>query len=47
MKDLRDELQYENEQVIRNKKYKCIKKLTDIIAENKGLSHQLKHLLNG
>ena len=47
MKDLLEELDYENEQVVRNKKYKCLKKLEELIFSKKGLSEQLKKLLNG
>ena len=47
MKDLLEELDYENEQVVRNKKYKCLKKLEEMIFSKKGLSEQLKKLLNG
>lgn len=47
MKDLLKELDYENEQVVRNKKYKCLKKLEELIYSKEGLSEQLKNLLNG
>jgi RNA polymerase sigma factor (sigma-70 family) len=47
MKEMLSELNYENEQVVRNKKYKCLKKLEELITSEKGLYHQLKNLLNG
>lgn len=47
MKDLLTELDYENEQVVRNKKYKCLKKLEEMIQAQKNLFHQLKSLLHG
>ncbi|HHM21319.1 MAG TPA: sigma-70 family RNA polymerase sigma factor [Bacteroidetes bacterium] len=33
MKEIACEMQYENEQIARNKKYKCLKKLKSLIAE--------------
>lgn len=47
MKEILTSLNYENEQVVRNKKYKCLKKLEELITENKSLYHQLKNLLHG
>ena len=47
MKEILTELKYENEQVVRNKKYKCLKKLEEMIRSEKGLYHQLKNLLHG
>jgi len=47
MKDLLSQLKYENEQIVRNKKYKCLKKLEEMIYSKKGLSEQLKNLLHG
>jgi len=47
MKDLLTQLDYENEQVVRNKKYKCLKKLEEMIQAQKNLFHQLKSLLHG
>jgi RNA polymerase sigma factor (sigma-70 family) len=47
MKEILEKLEYENEQVVRNKKYKCLKKLEEMIASNKGLYHKLKNLLHG
>jgi RNA polymerase sigma factor (sigma-70 family) len=47
MKEILAELPYENEQVVRNKKHKCLKKLEQMILGNAGLYHQLKNLLHG
>jgi RNA polymerase sigma factor (sigma-70 family) len=40
-------LNYENEQVVRNKKYKCMKKLEELIEGRPGLREQLKSGLYG
>ena len=47
MKEILTSLDYENEQVVRNKKYKCLKRLEELLTENKSLYHQLKNLLHG
>jgi RNA polymerase sigma factor (sigma-70 family) len=47
MKEILHELDYENEQVVRNKKYKCLKQLEKIIGENPAVKNTLKSLLNG
>ena len=47
MKEILTSLNYENEQVVRNKKYKCLKRLEELIKENKSIYHQLKNLLHG
>lgn len=47
MKEIADQLPYENEQVIRNKKSKCLKKLGELVTGNKTLYQQLKHFLHG
>jgi len=47
MKEILTTLHYENEQVVRNKKYKCLKKLEEMISANKNLYSQLKSLLHG
>lgn len=47
MKEILTSLNYENEQVVRNKKYKCLKRLEELLKENKSLYHQLKNLLHG
>jgi RNA polymerase sigma factor (sigma-70 family) len=46
MKEILTELHYENEQVVRNKKHKCLKKLQEMLSQNKHLYHQLKNLLH-
>jgi len=46
MKDIVTAVQYENEQVVRNKKYKCLKKLEELIRGNKMLYGQLKQFSN-
>ncbi len=45
--EILDTLDYENEQVVRNKKYKCLKQLEQMIAEKPILKQTLKNLLNG
>ncbi len=47
MKEILAELPYENEQVVRNKKSKCLKKLEQIISGNTTLHRQLKNYLHG
>lgn len=47
MKEILVLLPYENEQVVRNKKSKCLKQLEGIITSNKNLYQQLKNLFNG
>jgi RNA polymerase sigma factor (sigma-70 family) len=47
IKDMLEVLDYENEQVVRNKKYKCMKQLEEIIAGNPALKQTLKNLLHG
>ncbi len=47
MKDIVSQFNYENEQVVRNKKYKCLKQLDGLIQENPTLLKQLKTLLHG
>jgi RNA polymerase sigma factor (sigma-70 family) len=46
MKEILTSLNYENEQVVRNKKYKCLKRLEEMLAGNKSLYHQLKNLVH-
>ncbi|MBL7745389.1 MAG: sigma-70 family RNA polymerase sigma factor [Chitinophagaceae bacterium] len=46
MKEILESLNYENEQVVRNKKYKCLKQLEQMIAANPGLKQTLKNLLH-
>jgi RNA polymerase sigma factor (sigma-70 family) len=38
-KEILEKTHYENEQVIRNKKYKCMKELTDLIKDNPTLKN--------
>jgi RNA polymerase sigma factor (sigma-70 family) len=47
MKEILDALHYENEQVVRNKKYKCLKQLEKMIMEKPYLKQTLKNLLHG
>lgn len=47
MKEILASLNYENEQVVRNKKYKCLKQLEQMITKDPSLTQTLKNLLNG
>jgi RNA polymerase sigma factor (sigma-70 family) len=47
MKEILATLPYENEQVVRNKKSKCLKKLEMNVSTNKALYRQLKNYLHG
>lgn len=47
MKEILNATDYENEQVVRNKKYKCLKQLEKMINENPSLKATLKSLLHG
>lgn len=47
MKEILESLDYENEQVVRNKKYKCLKQLEQMITQNPALKQTLKNLLHG
>ena len=46
MKDILEHTSYENEQVLRNKKYKCQKELMRMVAEHPTLSVNLKNALS-
>jgi RNA polymerase sigma factor (sigma-70 family) len=46
MKEIVSHLHYENEQVIRNKKYKCLQQLTDKMKQNPVAAQQISELLN-
>ena len=46
MKEILASSDYENEQVVRNKKYKCLKKLEELIRSDSNLYDQLKNLLH-
>ena len=45
MKEMVDHLPYENEQVVRNKKYKCLQQLAGIIKDNPAIARQMQELL--
>lgn len=47
MKEILSLLNYENEQVVRNKKYKCLKKMEELVSSNATLFQQLKTFLHG
>ena len=46
MKEMVGELPYENEQVVRNKKSKCLKKLAELVKGNPLLYDQLKNFVH-
>lgn len=46
MKEILRHLHYENEQVVRNKKYKCLKQLEQRIAQNLSLKQTLKNFFH-
>lgn len=46
MKEIAQRTDYENEQVVRNKKYKCLKKLEEKITASPSLFAQMKNLLH-
>ncbi len=45
MKDILKQTSYENEQVLRNKKYKCLKELTDMIQQSPVVFNNIKSAL--
>jgi RNA polymerase sigma factor (sigma-70 family) len=45
MKEILQTMNYENEQVLRNKKYKCLKQLQLLITENPSIAETLKNAL--
>lgn len=47
MKEILSSLEYENEQVVRNKKHKCLKKLEQMITSTPALLQTLKNMLHG
>lgn len=47
MKDIMSATDFENEQVVRNKKYKCLKQLEQMLDANPILKQTLKNLLHG
>jgi RNA polymerase sigma factor (sigma-70 family) len=46
MKEMVTHLHYENEQVVRNKKYKCLQQLTGMLKENPVAAKQITDLIN-
>lgn len=42
MKEILEQTNYENEQVVRNKKHKCLKELTRLIKDNNAITQNLK-----
>ena len=46
MKEIVSHLHYENEQVVRNKKYKCLLQLTNLIKQNPQAAKQISELTN-
>jgi RNA polymerase sigma factor (sigma-70 family) len=44
MKEIVDHLPYENEQVVRNKKYKCLQQLTGLIKGNPSIARQISEI---
>ncbi len=47
MKEILEATDYETEQVVRNKKYKCLKQLEQMVNANPALKQSLKNLLHG
>jgi RNA polymerase sigma factor (sigma-70 family) len=47
MREILVSTEYENEQVLRNKKYKCLKQLEQMVNANPALRKTLKNLLHG
>ena len=47
IKDILENLHYENEQVVRNKKYKCMKQLEQMVEKDPPLRQTLKNILHG
>ena len=45
--EILENLHYENEQVVRNKKYKCLKQLEQMISKSPTLKQTLKNILHG
>jgi RNA polymerase sigma factor (sigma-70 family) len=45
MKEILAKTQYENEQVLRNKKYKCLKEMTDMVHKNPSTFNNVKSAL--
>ncbi len=47
MRELAEKLSYSNEQVVRNKKLKCMKALTDLLRLNPAIAVQIKEKMQG
>ncbi len=47
MREILDQTDYETEQVVRNKKYKCLKQLEQMIRSEPAIRDNLKNLLHG
>lgn len=47
MKEILEATDYENEQVVRNKKYKCLKQLEQTLNDKPGLKQTLKSMMHG
>ena len=47
MKEILESMHFENEQVVRNKKYKCLKQLEQMMNANPSLKQTLNNLLHG
>jgi len=45
MKEMLEHLPYDNEQVVRNKKYKCLLQLTELIKDHPLIGRQVKELI--
>jgi len=46
MKEILYHLPYENEQVVRNKKYKCLQQLTEMIKNKPAIALQINEITN-
>jgi RNA polymerase sigma factor (sigma-70 family) len=45
MKEILEHTNYDSEQVLRNKKYKCLKEITDLLQKNPAISENVKSAL--
>lgn len=45
MKEMVEHLPYDNEQVVRNKKYKCLQALAGLIKDNPAIARQMQEIL--
>lgn len=46
MKEIVEYLPYENEQVVRNKKYKCLQQLSGLIKDNPAIASRINEIVN-